>query len=86
MKDFFKPLSIFVMGMLLVIAFFLIGNAALKPAVVDLSGNTTAIAASYWGWSWLMTPGVVIALCFVLIILVVMWNVGKAYLKRRMYG
>lgn len=58
MKSFFAPLWIFVFGNVLLLFAFLF-MPAIDTAQAQLAADTAAVAATFWGWSWLMTSGVV---------------------------
>ena len=84
MKEFFSPLKVFVAGMAVLLVGFMF-MPAVDTAVTGLSANTSAVAAQYWGWSWLMTTGVVKWLWFVGGFLGVCFATGVAFLYRRRY-
>lgn len=81
-KQFFAPLGVFVMGMV-----FLLGITLFMPqldtSVAALSANTSGIAHFFWGWSWLMSSGVVRLLVFVIGFMCVCFFTGVAFLKSR---
>ncbi len=85
MSEFFSPIKVFVGGMFFLLFGFLLFPAIDQP-VADLSGNTTAMAANYWGWSWLMTPGVVKWLAFGIAFLLILFFTGVAFVKRRHFN
>ncbi len=82
MKQFFAPLVAFVVGMILILASFLF-MPAVDTATATLAANTTAIAANYWGWSWLMTAGVTRLLLFVIGFGIIIIDVGIIWLKSK---
>lgn len=82
MKQFFAPVGVFVAGMVALLAMFIVWPAV-DTATVNLAGNTTAIASNYWGWSWLMTTGVVRYLAFGFGFLAVCFFTGVTFLKTK---
>jgi hypothetical protein len=55
---FFLPLKIFVVGnlfLLITFPFF----PAIGAAADSLAADTAGVAGTFWGWSWLMTAGMV---------------------------
>ncbi len=82
MKQFFAPVGVFVSGMafLLVLGLFM---PSVDTSVAALSANTSGVAASFWGWSWLMTSGVVRLLIYVVGFLVVCFLTGLTFLKTK---
>ncbi len=82
MKKYFIALGVFVVGMLGVLLSTVL-YPALTTASADLSGNTTSMASNYWGWTWVSTPAVVIALVFCLSILSVSYIAVKKFLSQR---
>lgn len=84
MKKWFVPLGIFAVGMLGLAIFFAVGRQAVTNATGNLSADSAAIpgvaAGLYWGWDWLMTPGVVVFIVFVVALLVLAFYVGKRML------
>ncbi len=86
MKKWFAPLGIFALGMI-GIAFFLTTRQGIEDASGNLSANTSSIpgvaAGLYWGWDWLMTPGVVVFSVFIIALLYLAYYVGKKALEKR---
>lgn len=84
MKKWFAPLGIFVVGMLGLAIFFAVGRQAVTNATGNLSDNASELpgvaAGAYWGWDWLMTPGVVILIIVIIALLIIAYKVGKKML------
>ncbi len=85
MKKYFEPLLIFIGGnvsMLIVFLFF----PGLGLAEAELSANTSAIASTFWGWSWLMTSGVIRLLVFLAFEATILFVTGKSFLAQKNKG
>ena len=66
MRSFFAPLLVFAGGNLLLLVATLV-MPAIDIVQTQLAADTAAVAATFWGWSWLMTGGVVRWLVYLLI-------------------
>ncbi len=82
MKKYFAPLGIFVGGNIMLLVVFLF-FPALGQAETDLASNTSAITPVFWGWSWLMTVGVIRLAVFLMFEGVILWATGKAFLAQK---
>ncbi len=87
MKQFFLPLKVFVVGIIFLGLLMWLWPNTVDPAVTTLaaSSNSTAWAAraDAWGWSWLMSTGVVRYLVFGIVFLVVCFATGVTFLKQK---
>ncbi len=85
MKEFFLPLKVFVVGMVLLGAMMWLWPSVIDPQVTALAANTTAWSANphAWGWSWLMASGVIRWLAFVIGFLTVCFMTGLAFWHQR---
>lgn len=79
MKQWLTPLGIFLGGqlILLVVTLFL---PAVTTQVTTLASDTEDIAGNFWGWSWLMTSGVVRWIIYIVWEGFILWATGKAFL------
>ena len=82
MSQYFLPLKVFGIGMVALLL-ALVAAPTIDTEVAVLAANTSARASDYWGWSWLMTTGVVRWLWFVLMFLGVCLATGVAFLYSR---
>ncbi len=85
MKQFFLPLKVFVVGMILVGVLMWIWPSIVDPAVSSLAANSTGWAANphAWGWSWLMSTGVVRWIAFAIGFLTVCFITGLVFIRQR---
>ncbi len=86
MKEFFLPLKVFVVGNIMLGALMWFWAAAkVDDSVAVLAANTTAWASlpTSWGWSWLMTSGVVRWLAFVIGFLTVCFVTGLVFWRQQ---
>ncbi len=81
-KQFFAPLGVFVLGMCFILAMWIVWPAA-DTSIVALSANTSSIASNYWGWSWLMSTGVVQYIAFAIAFLCVCFATGVTFLLNK---
>ncbi len=82
MRDALRPLGVFIAGMfMLLIA--MIFMPSLDTSVATLAANTSGVASSFWGWPWLMTPGVVRLLYFVGGFLIVLFVAGLVWFQQK---
>jgi hypothetical protein len=82
MKEFLTPLRIFVVGNILLLITFpffpTIGQQA-----NTLAADTAGIAASFWGWGWLMSTGVVKWLVYLIFEGFILFATGMAFWKQK---
>lgn len=80
MKQFFAPLSTFVGGMFMLLIMMIVWPAV-DTALVGLASGSSFWTG--WGWSWLMTTGVVKWLAFGIAFLTVCFWTGVVFLKTK---
>lgn len=82
MKQWFAPLWIFIVGQAGLL-FLLLFLPSVDSSVTNLASGTVAWGAIGWGWTWLMTQGVVRWLIYIGYEFVVIFVAGKALLKSK---
>ncbi len=80
MKEFFAPLTTFVMGMVFLLAMMVVWPAMDTPLTTLASGTASWHG---WGWDWIMTTGVVKWIAFIIGFLTVCFLTGIVFLRSR---
>lgn len=80
MKKYFAPLGIFVMGQLCLLLIYLF-FPALGQAGTDLATNVPDASGVIWGWDWI--TGSVRLIIVVILELVILYGVARAFLAAK---
>ncbi len=79
MKQWLAPLGVFAMGQILVL-FLTLFLPAIDAAKDILNSETVAISGFAWGWTWLMSQGVVRFIIYFIVEALILWATAKAFL------
>lgn len=82
MGNWFKPMTVFIAGQLLILiaTIFMPG---LDTATTALDSETSSISGFVWGWDWLMTNGVVRFLFYLFCEAAILYLTAKVFLSSR---
>jgi capsular polysaccharide biosynthesis protein len=81
-KSWAAPLIIFIIGELLFLILFLL-SPEIENSTAIVANATANVTSTFWGWSWLMTPGVSRTIVFTAYQIGLFIAVGIAFFKSK---